>query len=147
MAVFVSRNESSDRLLAAVVLQVGCGSGTAKPQTVVEYAALACGTIGDELSAEDATWGEMDEGLDEYLEVMDGVEPPDSVRDWHNSQVAMLKSSRDYAKKQDADATINPFELLGEPGLVALALAYGAVVDELSAGDLTALRSAGCEVD
>ena len=130
-----------------VVLQVGCGSGTAKPQTVAEYAGLVCGAIGDEVAAEDATWGEMGEGLDDYLEVMDGVEPLDSVRDWHNSEVAMLKSSRDYAKRQDADATINPFELLGEPGLVALALAYGAVVDDLSAGDLAALRSAGCEVD
>ncbi len=91
-------------VIASSLILVACGEP--KPLTVEEYKEKVC-EIEDIIPENLSVWGEMFTFADSWLSIMESVEPPEEVRQWHNtfliSARILADTSRDKPEFQVID--------------------------------------------
>ena len=81
------------------------------PMTLDEYASR-CAEYADDEIASDATNGEVSDELARSIEVMESIDPPPEVADYHNETLALGKALKRLVDLQPGGEMANPFAFL-----------------------------------
>ena len=105
-----------------------------------EYASLCADFAGDEI-AQDATGGEVSEELARAIELMESINPPPEVANWHNESLSYGKAVKRLVDLQPEDETPNPFVFLI---LLPQVRALEDTMNDLAPAVRVTLAAAGC---
>ena len=122
-------------LTLTLILTLACSGRDSL--TVEEYAQLVC---GDESDITD-TWGDLAKSVQEGLNKIEGANPPDEMRDYHNALTTSGTALIKLAKSKPQGETINLFELTTAPELLDGVMA----TENLPAETKEILAAAGCQ--
>ena len=122
-------------LVLTSALTMACSGG--ESFTAEEYAQLVCSR--ETGIAE--TWGDLAKDTQEGINAIEGINPPDEMRDYHNVLTALDAALIKLAKSKPQGEAINPFEMLGVPELQAGAT----LMENMPAETKQILAAAGCE--
>lgn len=129
------------------LVAVGCDGSEnppSRPETVYEYAQMACGL--DENLSYGATWGESRDLIKARVGILDNIIPPAEVEDYHMANLAGQKAALAFTKGKDAKATANPYEAIRDPAIMALGLAIQEIEDALPEQAWHTLAVHGCDL-
>ena len=122
-------------------LLLGCSDGiAAKNVSVEEYFQLKCADTPDNPK----TWGESVRIIEEEIDSLEGVSPPDELSQYHNASLSGSKAALKFAKSKPENDSINVFEMFGESELMALGMAVSSIEEDFPPDVLKAFESAGC---
>ena len=108
--------------------------------TLNEYAVFCAENSADDI-AEDVTYGELSEELGASIAIMESIEPPPEVADFHQGTVDYAKAIKALAESQPKDDVANPFLfLILLPQLEGLEETMGRIAPEF----LQLLDETGC---
>ena len=108
-----------------LVLLVGCAGADAEPVTLEEYGQTICPLNDDD--SEPATWGEAVDAMEDIIAAYEAVEPPESIVEYHLANLGAMKGVLKIFEAKDSDSPYTPLELFGDPSVMALGFAIGAV--------------------
>ena len=116
-------------LVLVISIGVGCSS---EPEllTFEEYADRICPL--DEGDFEGETWGDFRTVLEDLLGEYESVTTPTGLKKYHLAKTAMIKKTIEIAESKDQDAEANPYELLGEPSMLAFGWAIQEALDSIT---------------
>ena len=98
--------------VSAVVGYLILGQGAEPtPVSLERYAAIVCNRDG----TRGPTWGSTRDFLRADLNARKGLSPPEEMREWHETKIAVLELTIDALDKYDADEPVNAMLLLGNP--------------------------------
>ena len=131
--------------VAALLLLATACSGN-EPLTFEEYVAwCAEQQESDDLSLPELgpmTWGEATDLLEERLDDLTSVDPPEEVEEYHRGSIAAWQAMVAATRAEDESETFNAFTFLAA-GLIAAGIAEEAR-ESLSNDARSALQDAGC---
>ncbi len=128
--------------LAVVTVTLGCGDGTKEIQTVTEYAQW-CSEQEDITETAD-TWGEATKQLEEAADEYRTIKPPEILKDFHQFRSNAIDLLHKIAADKNRTSPFNPFELIAEPSLLAMAESFDVVTNKLPNDVRQQLDAAGC---
>ena len=124
-------------LALTLILTLACSGGDSL--TVEEYAQLVC----EKESGTAETWGDLVKSTQEGINTLEGINPPDEMRDYHNALTTTSTALIKFTKSKPQGETINPFELIGIPEVWAAIT----VMENLPGEIKETLQQAGCDLD
>ena len=120
--------------MTTLVLLAGCSKSNSI--TSEEYAQLVC----EKSNSTTETWRDLSESTQETLDLLERIDPPEEMRDYHEAAIRGARALNELAKGKPQEDKINPFELLEAPEALAAGMAIGNLPAEVN----QILEAAGC---